>query len=136
MLGAIAVALLPKCPACWSVYAGLSSVLGLSFVVREAYLLPLTAGLLVLSLCALGLPSRQGRGGLSARRPSLPLWLLACAGALAALLGKFALASDALLYAGLLTLLAPALWSSRRRGWWSLRGRAARRLASDQLTQN
>lgn len=97
-------------------YAGLSSVLGLSFVVRESYLLPLTAGLLALSLGALWLQTR--RFGL------LP-WLVACGGALATLTGKFALPSDALLYGGLSTLLAASLWSSCRVGWLLARSRSA-----------
>jgi hypothetical protein len=112
LLGAVAVALLPKCPACWSVYAGLSSVLGLSFVVRESYLLPLTAVALALSLGALWLSPRR----FSARRMLLP-WLLACAGALVTLAGKFVLESNLLLYGGLAVLLAASLWSSGRMGW-------------------
>jgi hypothetical protein len=100
---AIAVALLPKCPACWSAYAGLSSLLGLSFVVDERYLLPLTSGLLVLALVPLWLQARRGRG----HGP----WLLACAAAAATLLGKFAVESDVLLYGGLASLLLASLWS-------------------------
>jgi hypothetical protein len=109
LLGAVAVALLPKCPACWSVYAGLSSVLGLSFAVKASYLFPLTSGLLTLSLGALWLQARGGRG--------LGPWLLASAGALTTLVGKFALESEPLLYGGLVALLAASLWSSYRWGW-------------------
>lgn len=121
LLGTIAVALLPKCPACWSVYAGLSSVLGLSFVVRERYLLPLTAGLLTLSLLALWSSLRQRRGLLQSLRAGLGPWLLACAGALATLAGKFALDRELLLYGGLATLLLASLWSSRRLAWLAAR---------------
>ena len=101
--GAIAVALLPKCPACWSAYAGLSSLLGLSFVVEERYLLPLTSALLALALVALWLQARHGRG--------YGPWLLACAAASATLIGKFAIDSDTLLYAGVASLLLASLWS-------------------------
>jgi len=104
---AIAVALLPKCPACWSAYAGLSSLLGLSFVVEERYLLPLTSGLLVLALVPLWLQARRGRGYWP--------WLLACTAAAATLLGKFVLESDVLLYGGLASLLLASLWSRSAR---------------------
>ena len=107
-LGAVAVALLPKCPACWSAYAGLSSLLGLSFVVEQRYLLPLTAALLGLALAALGLQARR-------QRRYAP-WLLACAAASATLAGKFAFDQDAILYTGIGGLLLASLWSSCR---WS-----------------
>jgi mercuric ion transport protein len=108
-LGAIAVALLPKCPACWSAYAGLSSLLGLSFVVEECYLLPLTCALLTVSLAALGLQARRQR--------RYGPWLLACSAAIATLVGKFALMHDGLMYAGIGSLLLASLWSSCRWGW-------------------
>jgi len=113
-LGAIAVALLPKCPACWSAYAGLSSLLGLSFVVEQRYLLPLTCALLALSLAALGLQARRQR--------RYGPWLLACAAAIATLTGKFALVHDGLMYAGIGSLLLASLWSSCR--WSGLLRRA------------
>jgi mercuric ion transport protein len=109
MAGAIAVALLPKCPACWSAYAGLSSLLGLSFTLAEGYLLPLTSALLGLAVAALWLQARRGRG--------YGPWLLACGAAGATLVGKFALESDALLYAGIASLLLASVWSSCRWGW-------------------
>jgi hypothetical protein len=120
---AIAVALLPKCPACWSAYAGLSSLLGLSFVVEQRYLLPLTTLLLALALAALALQARRARS-------YGPLALAALAAA-TTLAGKFALESDVLLYSGLGSLLLASLWSSCRgaqrlallRRWLS--GRAA-----------
>jgi len=108
---AIAVALLPKCPACWSAYAGLSSLLGLSFVVEARYLLPLTAALLAFALAALAVQAR--------RRRSYGPCALATAAAVLTLAGKFALESDALLYTGLGSLLCASLWSSCRFGWLS-----------------
>ena len=48
-------------------------------------------------------------------------WLVACAGALATLAGKFALDSELLLYGGLATLLLASLWSSRRLAWLAAR---------------
>jgi mercuric ion transport protein len=104
-LGAVAVALLPKCPACWSVYAGLSSLLGLSIALDERYLLPLTCGLLVLSIGALVLQAQRGRG----HGP----WRLAAGAAVLILLGKFVWASDPCTYAGAAGLLFASLWSRR-----------------------
>jgi len=112
--GAIAVALVPKCPACWSAYAGLSSLLGLQVALDERYLLPLTSALLALAGAALWLQARRGRG--------YGPWLLACGAAGATLAGKFALENDALMYAGIGSLLLASLWSSCRWGW--LRARA------------
>jgi hypothetical protein len=102
------VALLPKCPACWSAYAGLSSLFGLSFVVEQRYLLPLTCALLALALAALGLQARRQR--------RYGPWLLACSAALATISGKFAFDHDGLMYAGIGALLLASLWSSCR---WS-----------------
>ena len=107
--GAVAVALLPKCPACWSAYAGLSSLLGLSFVVESRYLFPLTSALLALAVAGLWVQARRGRG----HGP----WRLASAAAGATLLGKFGIESDTLMYAGLGSLLLASLWSSCRWGW-------------------
>lgn len=109
MAGAIAVALLPKCPACWSAYAGLSSLLGLSFTLDERYLLPLTSALLALAIAALWLQARRGRG--------YGPWLLAGGAAGATLTGKFVLENDVLMYLGIALLLLASLWSSCRWGW-------------------
>jgi mercuric ion transport protein len=109
MAGAIAVALLPKCPACWSAYAGLSSLFGLSIALEERYLLPLTSALLALAVGALWLQARRGRG--------YGPWLLGCGAASATLGGKFALESDMLMYAGIGSLLLASVWSSCRWGW-------------------
>jgi mercuric ion transport protein len=109
--GAIAVALLPKCPACWSAYAGLSSLLGLSFVVETRYLLPLTSALLGLCVCALALQARAGRG----HGPWL-LGLLASAGVLT---GKFMLDSQLCMYTAVAGLALAASWS----GWLGVRQR-------------
>lgn len=103
------MALLPKCPACWSAYAGLSSLLGMSFVVEQRYLLPLTCALLTLSLTALGVQARRQR--------RYGPWLLACSAAIATLTGKFALGDDSLMYAGIGGLLLASLWSSCRWSW-------------------
>jgi hypothetical protein len=61
VITAVGVALLPKCPACWSVYAGLSSVFGVSFVIDPALLLPLTLASLVIALGAFASMARRTR---------------------------------------------------------------------------
>src|SRR5260370_10863081 len=65
-LPGVGVSLLPKlaCPLCWPAYAGLLSSVGLGFLVSAAYLLPLTAGLLVIALGAMAFKanSRHGYG--------------------------------------------------------------------------
>ena len=55
------VAALPvlTCPACWPLYAGLLGALGLGFVDYTPYLLPVTAGLLVVSLIPLLWKAKQ-----------------------------------------------------------------------------
>lgn len=110
LLATIAVALLPKCPACWSVYAGLSSLLGLSFVVEARYLLPVT---LVLSgLFVYGLV-REARRGLEARRSAHARAGVAALMATGVLTGKFGIESPALVYVclfGLAVSASPRLW--------------------------
>src|SRR5215469_2153158 len=58
------VSMLPKllCPACWPAYAGVLSSIGLGFLISTAYLLPLTAGFLVLALGALAFRAAERRG--------------------------------------------------------------------------
>jgi hypothetical protein len=105
LIAAVVVALLPKCPACWSVYAGLSSVLGVSFVIEMRHLVPLTVASLALALVSLAIVARRSR------RP-LPFAL----GALCALgvwAGKFELGSDALTLVALLGLIGASLAARR-----------------------
>jgi hypothetical protein len=102
----VALVLVPKCPACWSVYAGLSSWLGLSIAMETRYLLPLTCATLGATLIFLGWRARLGRG-------SGPLLLGLIAAGLV-LIGKFATASSATVYVGIAALLTASLWSRRR----------------------
>ena len=106
MLPAVGIALLPKlaCPACWPAYAGLLSSLGLGFVDYTPYLLPFTAGFLIIALAALGYRARRRRG----YRP-----LMAGIFASVVLLsGKFQFNSDAAMYAGLALLMLASLWNT------------------------
>lgn len=105
-LPGIAVSILPfgGCPACWPVYGGVLSALGLGFVLSSRYLLPLTA--LFLGIALFTLAFRAG-----ARRGYGPF----AVGLLAAALilgGKFLLESTALPYAGAAILVASSVWNS------------------------
>lgn len=100
------LAMLPVlgCPACWPAYAGLLSSLGLSFLMDAAWLLPLTGAGLGLALFALGFRARRRRG-------FGPLALGALAAA-AILLGRFAVAVDAVVYVGAAALVGASIWNA------------------------
>jgi hypothetical protein len=107
VLPGIGVSLLPKaaCPACWPAYAGLLSSLGLGFIpLSTKYLLPLTAGFLIVAVAALGFRARQRRG-------YFPMLIAVLASAVV-LYGRFALESSLVMYAGLATLLAASVWNT------------------------
>ncbi len=103
---AIGASVLPigACPACWPVYAGLLSSLGLGFVFDSAYLLPVTALFLGFSVAALAYRAK-------ARRGYRPL-AVGAVGAVVVLVGKFVLSSDSLFYLGLVALIGASLWNA------------------------
>lgn len=107
-LPGIGLALLPKliCPACWPAYAGVLSSLGLGFVNYNPYLFPLTALFLSLAVASLGYRAKSRWG----YRP----FVLGIVAALTVLVGKFILASEAVLYGGIALLMAASLWNSRQ----------------------
>jgi hypothetical protein len=92
------------CPLCWPVYAGILSALGLTFLLSSAYLLPLTALFLLVSVFALAFRARARRGygpfALGLVATTLILW------------GKFSLESNVLAYAGVGLLISSSLWNS------------------------
>ena len=102
----IGVSLLPKliCPVCWPAYAGTASSMGLGFLIGTTYLLPMTAGLLAVSVGALGFRARQRRG-----YGPLSMGLLA---AIVVLVGKFQLESTATTYAGISLLVVASIANS------------------------
>src|SRR5712692_9578058 len=110
-LPGVGVSLLPKlaCPLCWPAYTGLLSSVGLGFLISAAYLLPVTAGFLVIALGAMAFKakSRHGYG------PFL-LGLLAAAGVL---LGKFRWESMTTIYGAVGLLVVASLWNG-----WPIRG--------------
>jgi len=106
LIPAVLFALLPKvaCPACWPAYAGVLSAIGLGFLARTEYLLPLTVLFLTVVLVgqAFGAGRRRGYG---------PLFLGIIAST-AVLLGKFTLRSGFLFYSGLALLVGSSLWNT------------------------
>ncbi len=61
ILPAAGIAMLPKlaCPACWPAYAGLLGSIGLGFLMKTVYLLPLTVAFLIVAVGALGFRARN-----------------------------------------------------------------------------
>lgn len=89
-------------------YAGLSSALGVSFVIEPALLSTLTLTSLGLALLALGSMAR--------RTQSYAPFVLGAASALGVWAGKFVLNSDVLTWLGLLGLILASLAARRSRG--------------------
>lgn len=105
ILPGVGVAFMPKviCPLCWPAYAGVLSATGLTFLMEDRWLLPISAVFLTLALAALSwrAKSRRGYGP-----------LLAGLGASAVILiGKFALGLDVLAYMGIAVLVAASVWN-------------------------
>ena len=99
-------ALLPSilCPACWPVYAGMLSAVGLGFLMQSRYLFPITAVLLGVALYAL-LPRRRARS----RWGPLVLGLVGIA---AIFVGKFIFAFAPATYVGVAGLIGASLWNA------------------------
>jgi hypothetical protein len=107
MLPGIGISVLPKvvCPACWPAYAGVLFALGLGFIpLSTRYLLPLTAGFLIVAVAALGFRARQRRG-------DFPM-LLGVLASVVVLYGKFSLESNLIMYTGLAVLVAASVWNT------------------------
>ena len=107
---AVGVALLPNvtCPACWPVYMGLLSSLGVGFMVKTTYLVPLTVIFLVVAVGALGFRAKTRRG-------YAPFFVGLLAATLV-IVGKFALSSDLTWYCGIAFLVGASLWNSWPKG--------------------
>jgi hypothetical protein len=85
-------------------YAGLISSVGLGFMMKTAYLLPLLLVCLALALAALGLRARRRHG-------YLPLMLGVVAAALI-VFGKFVMESEWVVYGGVAALAAASFWNA------------------------
>jgi hypothetical protein len=110
-LPGVGVSLLPKlaCPLCWPAYEGLLSSVGLGFLVSAAYLLPVTAGLLVIALGAMAFKANSCHGYGPCQFGSF-----AAAGVL---IGKFRWESIATMYGAVGLLVVASLWNA-----WPIRG--------------
>jgi len=91
------------CPACWPLYAGILSALGVGVVDYTRFLMPVTAGLLAISLIPLGWKAGQRRG-------YFPL-MSGIAASLLILGGKFYFSMAWVFYAGIIMLLGASLWN-------------------------
>lgn len=102
----IVVSALPfgGCPACWPVYAGVLSSLGLGFLLSREYLLPVTVLFLAVAVLSLGRQARERRGF-----GPLLLGLTASAGIIT---GKFVIESDVTAYAGVGLLVLSSVWNA------------------------
>lgn len=114
VLPAVGVALLPNlaCPACWPAYAGLLSSIGLGFLTKTAYLLPLTVAFLIVAVGALGFRARNRHG--------FGPFLTGLAAASIVIVGKFQFESDSAMYGGIALLIAASAWNT-----WPNRNKAA-----------
>lgn len=102
----IVAAVLSKaaCPACWPLYAGALSAMGLGFLVDPGYGLPLSSGFLLLALGPLAYraPRRRGYGPL----------LTGALGAAAVVAGVFVLRLDGLAYLGVGGVIGASIWNA------------------------
>lgn len=107
------VALLPNvaCPACWPAYTALLSSLGVGFLPTGRYLPTVTLLGLAIPLGVLALKARRGRG--------LMPFVFGLVGATALVVGRFALASAALVFVGVAMLAGASLWDT-----WAKRRKA------------
>jgi hypothetical protein len=102
----VVAALLPNvtCPACWPVYAGVSSSLGLGFLMQGRYFYPVVGVLLASSLFSLFHKAKTRYG--------LGPFLLGCMAATTILVGKLYSSSNYVLYIGAAILIAASLWNN------------------------
>lgn len=106
VLPGIGAALLPKaaCPACWPLYAGILSSLGLGFLMTGPYFYLFIGILLGASLSSLAYKARTRRG-------YLPFWVgLLSASIIVA--GKYYALSDYVFYSGALLLVIASIWNN------------------------
>jgi len=106
VLPGIGIALMPKvvCPLCWPAYAGILSAAGLTFLMEDRWLLPISAVFLLAALAALAWRARSRRG-------YGPLGVGA-ASAAGVLVGKFALQSTITVYVNIAALVVACIWNA------------------------
>lgn len=111
-LPGVGVSILPKlaCPACWPAYSGLLASVGLGFLIRVAYLLPVTIVFLALVVGAMVFRARERHG--------YGPFLLGVVAAMNVLLGKFVWDSNPIVYGAVGLLIIASLcntWPRRTR---------------------
>ena len=106
-LPVVGAALLPKlvCAACWPAYTAALGAVGIEFFDYTPYLAPLTMLAMIVAIGSLSLLARR-------RRRIEPI-LLGLAAAAAIVVGKFALDSRWMLYAGIGALMVASLFPWR-----------------------
>lgn len=105
-LPGVGAALLPvgACPACWPAYGGVLSSLGLGFLLKATYLLPITAAFFGLALFALAYRANTRRG--------YAPFILGTVSTALAIVFKFAYAFAPAAHLGLAGLVAASLWNA------------------------
>ena len=98
-------AVAPKCPICFLAYLGFFGVATSSAAVYRAWLPPITTLWLALTIAMLAFQQRGKRR----YRPAL----IGFVAALLLLIGKFVVDSQLMTFAGIIALLAAAVWRSR-----------------------
>ena len=105
-LPGIGAALLPNatCPACWPIYAGILSSLGLGFLMTGSYFYLFIGVLLSISLFSLAYKAKSRRG-------YFPFWI----GLLSSVIiisGKYYALSDYVFYSGAFLLIVASIWNN------------------------
>jgi hypothetical protein len=90
------------CSLCWPAYAALISSLGLGFVGRSTFLLPVTGVLLAVAVVGLGMQIKSAGYG---------PFVLGLVSVATILPGKFAIGSNLMTYGGVTLLLVASAWS-------------------------
>ncbi|NOY88480.1 MAG: MerC domain-containing protein [FCB group bacterium] len=106
IIPAIGAALLPNvtCPACWPIYAGILSAVGLGFLMTGTYFYILVSILLSISLFSLFYNAKTRRG--------YAPFALGLVSAIIILAGKYFQTSDYVLYVGAAILIAASIWNN------------------------
>jgi len=106
IIPAITAALLPNvtCPACWPIYAGVLSAVGLGFLMTGAYFYILVSILLSISLFSLLYKAKTRRG--------YTPFILGSVSTVIILAGKYFQTSDYVLYSGAAILIVASIWNN------------------------
>ncbi len=105
-LPGIGSALIPigACPACWPLYAGIASSLGLGFLLNASFIPGLTTLLLLVALSALGFKAKTRRG--------YGPFILGLLAVTTLLIGKFVLSINLASYLGAALLVTASIWNA------------------------